>query len=275
MGRCFGITRSLHRCSRKGDWKLFCSEHRRQPVVWLFVFVFTVLGGLASMQSAWWPTRERNSKILGSRNNNPISDSAKYKSPQSLETKKQEYLSKAIPNPKPSSAQPQLQPSIPISKVAPSEVKLRFVYPKSPALVIMNDSDSIVSNIKWTVALWNIDRPDRNDPLPIPVSTFDWLKDHRESGPIDIFNRPTITPLLKYGDRLFGSASLDCPLCARGRTYIVYIVWGQGGWFSEVEGEKSGVLIIPKNFLKESREKYFKGVEAIIPESSRQPINER
>lgn len=68
MARCFGITRNLHRCSRIGDWKLFCSEHQRQPLAWLFVFVFTVLGGLASMQSAWWPSRVHDSERTNIRN---------------------------------------------------------------------------------------------------------------------------------------------------------------------------------------------------------------
>ncbi len=58
MGRCFGITRNLNRCSRIGEWKLFCFEHRRQPFGWLVFFVFTVLAGIASMQSAWGPSSE-------------------------------------------------------------------------------------------------------------------------------------------------------------------------------------------------------------------------
>ncbi len=57
MGRCFGITRNFHFCGRNGDWKFFCSEHRRQPLVWLFVFVFTVVAGIASIKSAWWSSQ--------------------------------------------------------------------------------------------------------------------------------------------------------------------------------------------------------------------------
>jgi hypothetical protein len=52
--RCWGLTRNLRRCGRQGDWKLFCADHRRQPFVWLFVLVFTVLAGAASIQSAWF-----------------------------------------------------------------------------------------------------------------------------------------------------------------------------------------------------------------------------
>ena len=53
--RCWGRTRNLQRCGRIGDWRLFCDEHRFQPLGWLFVLVFTVVGGFASIQSAWFP----------------------------------------------------------------------------------------------------------------------------------------------------------------------------------------------------------------------------
>lgn len=55
MRRCFGLSRNLRRCSRSGDWRLFCHDHRRQPIVWAAFLVFTVIAGIASMQSAWFP----------------------------------------------------------------------------------------------------------------------------------------------------------------------------------------------------------------------------
>jgi hypothetical protein len=154
------------------------------------------------------------------------------------------------------------------------DVALRFVYPKAPVLVIVNQSDSIVRNIKWAVVLWNMDLPDRNDPLPIPIATFDFIRPQDESGPQNLFAGPLVAPLLKPGNRLMGSASLDCPDCVRGRTYFIYIVWGSGGWVSEIESEKSGKLIIPPNFLKETRGQYFQTIEATVPEKSRISISE-
>ncbi len=41
----------MNRCSRRGDWRLFCKEHGKQPLLWLFVLVFTVVGGTASILS--------------------------------------------------------------------------------------------------------------------------------------------------------------------------------------------------------------------------------
>ncbi len=155
------------------------------------------------------------------------------------------------------------------------DLAMRFVYPKSPALILVNQSTVIARDIKWTVVLWNMDFPERNDPLPIPVSTYDWLKPHDESGPQNLFISPLVEPLLKSGNRLFGSASVCSPESVRGRTYIVYIVWGEGGWYSEVEEEMSGKIDIPQNFLKSTREEYFKTLEAKVPYLSRVAISER
>jgi hypothetical protein len=157
----------------------------------------------------------------------------------------------------------------------PPVMALRFVYPKSPALVLMNQSEAIARNIKWTVTLWNMDLPDRNDPLPIPTTLFDFIRPHDESGPQNLFDGSLVAPLLKPGNRLFGTAAVICPECARGRTYVVYIVWGENGWFSEVENEQSGRLLIPNNFLKATRIEYFKELEAAVPAQSRTPIAER
>lgn len=54
MRHCWGITRTLHRCGRRGDWAWFCDEHKRQPAAAAFAFVFTVLAGTASIYSAWF-----------------------------------------------------------------------------------------------------------------------------------------------------------------------------------------------------------------------------
>ena len=49
--RCIGITANLRRCGRIGDWRFFCGDHSRQPLVWLFTLVFTVIAGTASIYS--------------------------------------------------------------------------------------------------------------------------------------------------------------------------------------------------------------------------------
>jgi hypothetical protein len=171
----------------------------------------------------------------------------------------------------------QIQQAILQSKTSSQQpdVALSFVYPKSPALVLTNNSDVIARDIKWTVILLNMDLPDRDEPLPIPIATFDWLRPRAISGPLTLFGSGLVAPLLKPGDHLFGSASVVCPGCARGRTYIVYIVWGEGGWFAEAEDEKSGDVIVPRNFLRQSRLDYFNELQAAVSPQTRLPIGPR
>ncbi len=53
--RCFGLNKNLRRCGRYGHWRLFCSEHQRQPFTWLFTLLFTVGAALATYYSALVP----------------------------------------------------------------------------------------------------------------------------------------------------------------------------------------------------------------------------
>ena len=157
---------------------------------------------------------------------------------------------------------------------AKPDVSLRFVHPKAPALVLENNTDTIAKDIKWIVTLFNMDLPERNNSLPIPVSTFDWIAAHAHSGPQDLFGTALVSPLLKPGNRLFGSSSVICPTCSRGHTYYVYIEWEKGGWFAEIEGEKSGFVFTPENGLKLSRMEYFDRGLSAVPASARVPIRQ-
>lgn len=51
--RCWGI-RNWRRCQRRGEWRFYCYDHRYQPLQALLV-AFTLLAGIASIQSAWFP----------------------------------------------------------------------------------------------------------------------------------------------------------------------------------------------------------------------------
>ncbi len=154
------------------------------------------------------------------------------------------------------------------------DVALRFISPKSPALMIKNLSDPVARDIRWMVGLWNMDLPDRQDPLPIPSQTVGWIRGHDEVGPQSLFSEPLVVPLLQPGNRLFGSASVDCPTCSKARTYVVYIVWGQGGWVSEVETAKYGVLVPKDPLTKKAWEMFFRRLDALSPANTRLPIGE-
>ena len=66
MRRCWGLTRNFRRCGRQGDWTFFCDDHRLQPLGGVSFIVFTVLGAVASIQSAWFPAlRNKPSAAAG------------------------------------------------------------------------------------------------------------------------------------------------------------------------------------------------------------------
>ena len=162
-----------------------------------------------------------------------------------------------------------------MSKGMPATVDLRFAHSKSPVLMIYNNGVSVAREIKWRVFLWNMDLPDRIDPLPIPEQTFNWIKGGGSGGPVNIFNTPLVSPLLKSGNRLIGYAWVDCPACARRHNYVIYIVWGESGWIATIEHKKShGDLIIPKDISKDGLEKYLNDIESLIPIDARLPIRD-
>jgi hypothetical protein len=161
------------------------------------------------------------------------------------------------------------------------EVTLRFVHPASPMLALDNKSGAIARDVKWAVALWNIDDlrtyvrgSSGNDPLPIPIQTYDVLRPHTSGGFQGIFLDSLNADYIKPGNRLAGSVSVVCPTCSRGHTYVVYITWGKGGWYAEAPQTQKlteGELLVPKPITKENLEAYFKLIEQ-IPASQRHPI---
>lgn len=102
-----------------------------------------------------------------------------------------------------------------------------------------------------------MDLPGHDDPLPIPIQTFDWIRAHGAGGPEGLFESPQVASLLKSGNRLFGSAFVDCPECSIGRTYIIYIVFGESGWFAEVENERRQTHL-SKEFFEGDKRSLFR-----------------
>jgi hypothetical protein len=109
-----------------------------------------------------------------------------------------------------------------------------------------------------------------HDPLPIPVSTFDFLRPHASSGPLTLFNEQYI----KSGQRLFGSVSVICPECSRGHSYVLGIVWGKEGWYTEISDRKDGELVIPPHFTRDLIVAYHEELLKMIPDASRTAIGD-
>jgi hypothetical protein len=87
------------------------------------------------------------------------------------------------------------------------DVTLRFVWAEAPSLQAINISDKVAREIKWSVVLWNLDDPrvysnpdapdiaDKHEPLPIPVSTIDFVRSYSSGGPISYFLHRLSFPL--------------------------------------------------------------------------------
>jgi hypothetical protein len=126
------------------------------------------------------------------------------------------------------------------------EVTLSFVNEKAPLIQLHNTSNVTASNIKWLIAAFDVDSfQQTKSPLQIPASIFDFLPSHDSSLPIDLFSRPLVSPFVKNGDKIIGSASVYCPACKRGHTYVFSITLGAGGWYGEETKIANGNVVIP------------------------------
>ena len=167
---------------------------------------------------------------------------------------------------------------------ASPDVTLSFAFPDSPTLMLRNQSEVVARNIKWVVLLWNLDNAavysqaassetaDKHEPLQIPIGNFDFLKANSTGGPLNLFESPLVKPHVKKGDRLFGSAAVSCPDCERGHTFVVSIIFGQGGWYAEVPEETSGNAFIPRRLTKPVVLSYVQELTAKAPEKNRVAI---
>lgn len=147
------------------------------------------------------------------------------------------------------------------------DVELRLVSPEAPSLVLENRSDVVARDIKWAAAIWNLDEAGI-DPLPIPVSTFDWIRPRADGGPQQLL-RPGMA---SAGQRLVGTIGVSCPDCSRGHTYVVSFTWGEGGWFGEAKNGPDGDLLVPKDFSKAKQAGFFEELLATVKPENRIPI---
>jgi hypothetical protein len=187
------------------------------------------------------------------------------------------YATDAAPNKttRDTSHEPNKQDELP-------DVTLRFASPLSPTVALVNQSNALAKNVMWSVVLWNMDdprtyinpkpEPDVHDPLPIPSTNVEFLRPHTIGGPQSLFTQAPIYSYVKSGQRLAGSASVICGECARGHTYIVSIVFGEGGWYAEQKDKKEGELIVPMTGKEEAVKAYYQSTINIVPQADRVPI---
>lgn len=124
-------------------------------------------------------------------------------------------------------------------------VEMCLVSPKDPALVLFNPSRQLAEQVVSAYGLFDLDAPNPNEPLRVPSNISAFIKPGAAEGPQSIFDSiGGVRP--KSGDRIVGSIGINCAKCAVGRTYLVAITFGSGGWFSQFKSLTTGGLAIPK-----------------------------
>ena len=160
-----------------------------------------------------------------------------------------------------------------IPEIEQPEVTISLVEEKDPSLQVHNASNVAATNTKWSFVAFDIDNLEQNkQPLPIPATAFDFLIGDATSMPISLFSRPTVSPLVKEGHKIVGSASVHCPACKRGHTIVFYLTFGAGGWYSDRTEFKDGTLVAPSNVnsIAQAADEILRE----IPETARTPIRD-
>jgi hypothetical protein len=129
------------------------------------------------------------------------------------------------------------------------DLGMEFVSPQDVAFRMVNLSNAIVRDAKYTFILVDLDGPrtvgsgDGAIPqilqIPTTVNSGDFLKPKHKymERPMSTFQG--VQAVVKPGDRIFGYVTVTCPDCVKERRYWVYFVNGPGGWYYEFTGDGS------------------------------------
>jgi hypothetical protein len=161
---------------------------------------------------------------------------------------------------------------------APPEVSLCFVGRAHPVLYVLNLSDKVVQNAKFSPGIFDLDARNPTEPLHTVFRTFDVITPRSASGAYDIFGEINDSPAIKKGDRLVGTVGITCPNCASGRTFAIDIEWQRSGWYSQLTNQTSGNVLEFIDFSNPKRPHLSSAAIATlvsrIPERDRIPIRD-
>lgn len=153
----------------------------------------------------------------------------------------------------------------------PPDVIPVLVYPRDPALLLVNRSRRVAFQVKWYVFLVDPDSPSFPQPLRIPVQTFDFIRPHGGGGPEQVFS-PSIRAELKRGDQLFGYVAATCPKCATTREAWLYVDFGKGGWYAPLaKGDHVDISRLSREIPK-MKSNLASFMKALVPKGRRIPI---
>ena len=157
-------------------------------------------------------------------------------------------------------------PELPIALAA------TIVNPSANSIVFENLSDRLAEGVTWELVMFRV-----SDAAFFSFATQNagYIKAQSKT-PAYVMNLTTLPKVdnggkqLVDGDVLIGSLALDCPTC-KGNTYIVYLVWNEGGWFSSVINENGG-LLLPKGMSKAAVDNFLTYALVEVRPEHKQPI---
>lgn len=118
-----------------------------------------------------------------------------------------------------------------------ADVTAVMFYPTNPSLLIVNNGPHRVANdVFYEVRLRNLSaiQDGRFGLLGTVAPKIGYILPHRAEGPDTLVFYPSIVNRQpKEGDRLFGYATVMCPVCKTTRVYWIYIEYGKDGMFAE------------------------------------------
>lgn len=126
------------------------------------------------------------------------------------------------------------------------DVELDFVRPTNVSFSVVNTSSAVAPEPKYELVLFDFGSrmhpPERPKGLQIPSKIVDTMRPHSGLGPWSVASISGGAGGGGFYDdhsRIFGFATVSCPLCERARAYLVYFEIDRGGWFVELPADKT------------------------------------
>jgi hypothetical protein len=169
---------------------------------------------------------------------------------------------------------------VPVANVKqePITVAAKLYDPKSLSIEVENLSEHVAQGVTWELVLF---RASDQAIFSFATQSIGYVKPHSKSAfySMNLENIPKApTPMsgdgqMRIGDVFIGSLALDCPDC-KGTSYIVHLVWGDGGWIYKIIGANGG-LAFPKDSSKSGISQFTGWLEAAATPADRIPIMTR
>jgi hypothetical protein len=157
----------------------------------------------------------------------------------------------------------------------PPDIDLIFVFPKDVSPLVLNPTAKVIQQPKYQIVIWNLDHPERINPLPIPTRVGDFIRPHNAWGPNQMLELPNVRPLVSKGEHLFGYAQALCPECKRNHYYWLYIEHGTEGWYCEIPpGQFPDVNLLFEQIRKNANAR-DSWINDLAPSACRKPVKPR